>query len=108
MSSGQWKGFHEGPNASRGGRIGSIEQDKLRPEFAQALKGAKTGAVVGPVETPEGFYFLRVADMQEAKKQPFREVSEQIQKDLRKKAIDKVRAQYRESLLREAIVRYFF
>ena len=98
----------EGPNASRGGRIGSIEQDKLRPEFQTALKDRKVGAIAGPVETPEGFYFIRIADIQEAKKQPFREVSDQIQKDLRKKAIDKVRAQYRESLLREAIVRYFF
>lgn len=98
----------EGPNASQGGRIGSIERDKLRLEFRDILKDAKTGTVAGPVETPEGFYFIRVAEIREAEKQPFSKVSEQIHNDLRKKAIEKVRSQYRESLLKEAIVRYFF
>ncbi len=98
----------EGPNASQGGLIGSIERGKLRPEFQEPLKDAKKGEVVGPVETPEGFYFIRAAEVQPAVKQPFKEVSEQIRKDLLRREIEKSRAQYREQLLKEAIVRYYF
>lgn len=98
----------EGPNASQGGSIGSIERDKLRPEFREVLKTAKRGDIFGPVETPEGFYFIRVAELHPAVKQPFKEVSEQIRQKLRRQETETIRARYREQLLKEAIVRYYF
>lgn len=98
----------EGPNASNGGKIGTIERGSLRPEFQSALKDAETGTVAGPVETAEGFYFLRVAERIPPVKKPFREVAESIRQELFRAEVEKLRTEYRKKLLRLAVVRYYF
>ena len=98
----------EGPNASTGGKIGTIDRGSLRSEFQSALKDAETGTVAGPVETPEGFYFLRVAARIPAVKKPFREVAESIRQELFRAEVEKLRTEYRKKLLRLAVVRYYF
>lgn len=98
----------EGPNASTGGKIGTIDRVSLRSEFQSALKDAETGTVAGPVETPEGFYFLRVAARIPAVKKPFREVAESIRQELFRAEVEKLRTEYRKKLLRQAVVRYYF
>lgn len=98
----------EGPNASTGGKIGTIDRGSLRSEFQAALKDAETGTVAGPVETPEGFYFLRVAARIPAVEKPFREVAESIRQELFRAEVEKLRTEYRKKLLRQAVVRYYF
>ncbi len=98
----------EGPNASQGGLIGSIERAKLRQEFRDILKNAEKGLIAGPVETSEGFYFIRVVDVKDELKQPFKDVADKIRRELVQKESEKNREQYREQLLKEAIVRYYF
>lgn len=98
----------EGPNASTGGKIGTIDRGSLRSEFQSVLKDAETGTVAGPVETPEGFYFLRVAARIPAVKKPFREVAESIRQELFRAEVEKLRTEYRKKLLRQAVVRYYF
>ena len=98
----------EGPNASTGGKIGTIDRGSLRSEFQSVLKDAETGTVAGPVETTEGFYFLRVAARIPAVKKPFREVAESIRQELFRAEVEKLRTEYRKKLLRQAVVRYYF
>ena len=50
----------DGATASTGGITEGVELDKLRPEFIAALKDRKAGDVIGPIEAPEAFFFLRV------------------------------------------------
>ena len=66
------------------------------------------GTVAGPVETPEGFYFLRVAARIPAVKKPFREVAESIRQELFRAEVEKLRTEYRKKLLRQAGVRHYF
>ncbi len=102
------KEYSDAPNAENGGLTGSIDQSKLRPEFAEALKNLKQGQVVGPVETPEGFYFIRLLRETPAKSIPFEEVSPQIRAQLRSAAVAKRRSEYAERLKSKALIRYFF
>ena len=98
----------EGPNASKGGHVGKIEMDKLRPEFLAVLKNAEKNEIKGPVETPEGFYFIRVNGISKEEKLPFDKVSKEIHDSLRRAALEKNRNEYKAQLLSEAVVRYFF
>ena len=99
----------EGPAAAKGGFVGKIEADKLRPEFAAVLlPDPVKNTIAGPVETPEGVYFLRIHDFTPARKLPFEKISPEIAKKLRSDALTKVRNEYKAQLLKEAVVRYFF
>lgn len=98
----------EGPNAAKGGNVGRIEMNKLRPEFYAVLKEASKNDIKGPVETPEGFYFIRVNNISKAEKLPFEKVSKDIHDTLRLQALEKNRNEYKAQLLSEAVVRYFF
>ncbi len=98
----------EGPNVSSGGKMGLIEMDGLRPEFSAALKNAAVNDVIGPVETPEGYYIIRVDSKLPETKLPFEKASPEIEQALRKKAVDGLRARYTDKLKREAVIRTFF
>ena len=68
----------DGATASTGGITEGAELDKLRPEFIAALKGKKTGDVIGPVEAPEAYFFLRVVGTEPAKLIPFSEANREV------------------------------
>lgn len=98
----------DGKTADNGGIAQPIEMNKLRPEFIEALQGKAASEIVGPVETPEAFFFLRVLGIEPAKRAPFNEVSETIRKRLMSDAIRKRRVQYAEDLRKRAVIRYFY
>ncbi len=102
------RSYSDGPNASSGGAMGSIERSKLRPEFEAALKDLKAGAIAGPVETPEGFYFIRVEAIAAAITPPFDKVEREIRRKLEDSAKELKRSSYIQGLKDKAIVRYYF
>ena len=93
--------------ASSGGETGYMPADKLRPEFAAALKGLQAGETVGPVETPEAFYFIRICGSRPAKKIPFSKIRDRIEKELMDRALTENRRKYEEKLREKAVIRYF-
>ena len=94
-----------GPNAVKGGKMGWIDREKLRPEFAGALKNAKKGDIIGPVETPEGFYFIRVCNIAGEEKISFEKAAPEIEKELREKAIRNKKRFYLRELKEGAVIR---
>jgi peptidyl-prolyl cis-trans isomerase SurA len=98
----------EGPNAENGGELGWLEDNKLRPEFAKALKGAKTGTVAGPIKTDEGVYFLRVVGKKDLKTTNFDNVEAKIKEEIRAKLKKKAYKEYVDKLREKAIIRYYF
>ncbi len=88
--------------------MGTIDKDKLRPEFAQSLKDAKAGDVAGPVETPEGFYFIKLLSESAAETAPFEKAAPEIKRSLENSAKEAKRAAYLERLKEKAVVRYYF
>ena len=102
------KQFSNAPTAASGGFIGSMEQNKLRPEFAAALTNTAVGQIAGPVETPEAWYFIRVAERSPARLVPFKRVADQIERSLMEAAWKKNREAFSKELRSKAIVRYYF
>ena len=97
----------DGATASAGGFIEGTELDNLRPEFIEALKGKKAGDVVGPIEAPEAFFFLRVVGTEPARLIPFSKANREVRDALfKEKAIEK-RKEYFEQLKRTAVIRSY-
>lgn len=94
-----------GPNAAKGGKMGWIDRDKLRPEFTNPLKEAQKGKIVGPIETPEGFYFIRVCNIAGEEKIPFDKVAPVIERELKEKAIQLRKERYIQHLKEGAVIR---
>lgn len=52
------KEFSACPSKADGGYLGQFEERRMVPEFSAAVKSAKDGQVVGPVETPFGWHII--------------------------------------------------
>ena len=94
-------------NAENGGLVEAVDADKLRPEFSPSVRKMKPGQIVGPLETPEGFYFLRLEKIQPEEKIPFEKASEEIRRRLEDKEKAERRKIYGEKLKKQALIRYF-
>ncbi len=72
------------PSSRRaGGLRRSITPALLEEELDEAVFDASEGELVGPVETPLGFYVFQVQSITPAETQPFEEVLPQLQEQLR-------------------------
>ena len=98
----------DGANASSGGIMEGSEFDKLRPEFITALKGKKSGDVVGPIEAPEAYFFLRVVGTEPARLVPFNKANREVREALLKEKIAEKRKEYAKQVRQHAAIRYFF
>ena len=98
----------DGATASTGGVIDSAELGKLRPEFIEALKDKKSGDVVGPIEAPEAFFFLRIIGTEPAKLIPFSQANREVREALYKVKAAEKRKEYEEEIRRDAFIRRFY
>ena len=71
--------FSEGPNASRGGRLGLVRQGELLPVIEQALAPLPIGGLTSLIENPDGLHIIRVDDKKPRQFRPFEEVKTEIQ-----------------------------
>ena len=95
-------------NAETGGSVGAVDADKLRPEFAKAVLKMKPGEIAGPLETPEGFYFIRLEKIQPEERIPFDKAAQEIREKLELKQKEELRKAYGEHLKQQALIRYYF
>lgn len=87
------------PGSARdGGELGWFTRDRMVPEFATAVFGAKAGAVVGPVQTQYGWHVIEVEELRDAV--PLSEAAPQIKAELRGQIVD----QYLQELRDKAVV----
>jgi peptidyl-prolyl cis-trans isomerase SurA len=71
--------FSDGPNASRGGRLGLVRQGELLPTIERAIANLVPGGISDMIETSEGFHIVRVEDKKPKQFRPFEEVRIEIQ-----------------------------
>ena len=95
-------------NSENGGFVGFVDQDKLRPEFAAALKDIAAGGIIGPVKTPEGYYFIRIVSIVPEERIAFEKASDEIRRKLDFKAKNEMRTKYADNLKSKALIRYYF
>jgi parvulin-like peptidyl-prolyl isomerase len=69
----------DGPNASRGGRLGLVRQGELLPAIERAIASLVPGGISDIIESPEGFHIVRVEAKQPKQYRPFDEVKFEIQ-----------------------------
>jgi len=48
------------------GDLGYVPVEQLREKFKQAIRGAQSGGIYGPIRTEDGYHFLQVLDRQPA------------------------------------------
>ena len=60
----------------------SFQKDGLMKEISEPVFAAKSGDVVGPIQTPLGWHVLLVKEITPESTQPLEKVSDQIRKDL--------------------------
>ena len=98
----------DGATASDGGITEGAELGKLRPEFIEALKDKKSGDVVGPIEAPEAFFFLRVIGIEPARLVPFSQANREVREALYKVKAAEKRKEYEKEIRRDAVIRRYF
>ena len=98
----------DGASASAGGVTEGVERSTLRPEFIEALKDKKSGDVVGPVEAPEAYFFIRVVGIEPARAVPFSQANREVRDALYQERVAEKRKEYFEQIRKNAVIRYFF
>ena len=69
--------------AAQGGDLGFVGPGEVVPQFEQAMFALKKGEISAePVRTPFGYHAIKVADVQEGGRQPFKEVAARIKEKL--------------------------
>ena len=71
--------YSDGPNASRGGRLGLVRQGELLPAIERAIAPLVPGGISEIVETSDGFHIVRVDERTPKQFRPFEEVKFEIQ-----------------------------
>ncbi|MEC4890421.1 MAG: peptidyl-prolyl cis-trans isomerase [Nitrospira sp.] len=71
--------YSDGPNASRGGRLGLVRQGELMPAIERAIAPLVPGGISAIIETSEGFHLIRVDEKTPRQFRPFDEVKFEIQ-----------------------------
>lgn len=75
---------------ANGGDLGVVALSSVPPSFSDALKDARPGEVVGPVQGPGGWYVLKATDMKQAGITAFSEVRDDLVSELTRR--DRFRA----------------
>lgn len=71
--------YSDGPNASRGGRLGLVRQGELLPAIERGVSKLSEGGISDVIESPEGFHIVRLEDKKPKQFRPYEEVKQEIQ-----------------------------
>ena len=63
------KQYSKGPAADSGGDVGFVESDEIAPFLAAAIKGLKKSDVTDVVKGPNGYYLVKLLDVETGKAQ---------------------------------------
>ena len=71
--------FSDGPNASRGDRLGLVRQGDLLPGIERGISKLVPGGTSDMIETSEGFHIVRLEDKKPKQFRPYEQVRTEIQ-----------------------------
>ena len=95
-------------NPGTNGNIGTVELDKLRPEFAKAMTKIAPETIYSSIKTADGIYFIKVHKYTPPRKAVFKEHAEALRKQMEEEIFQKTSAAYAERLRSNAVIEYFF
>jgi peptidyl-prolyl cis-trans isomerase C len=98
--------YSEDSYKAKAGDLGYIPRGRTEPELEKTLFSVAVGETVGPVETPYGFYLLKVEDRKPEGLLPFDEVKGKISKELAARKKEERKAEWIKSLRAKAKIEY--
>lgn len=99
--------YSEGREAQRGGDWGWVKRDELRQELSQAAFALQPGQHSRIIETPDGYYLLRVEEHKPARYRPLNEVRDEIEKTLLQQQRATMQAEWIKQLRAKAYIRLY-
>ncbi len=75
-------GYSEGPEKDSNGDLGTFKRGELAKNLEQAIEGLKAGKLTPWIETPNGWYILKLKDRKESHLKAFDECREEIEQKL--------------------------
>lgn len=78
------KEYSKAPDAENGGKVSTAVFDAYGPQFKFGVLDLEVGDVTEPIESPFGFFIIKVLKKEDAKqKEPFEEVREKLREEIR-------------------------
>jgi len=90
---------------STGGELGWFQRGSMaNPEWEPIVFAMEKGDVRGPVTGPAGFHVFQVTEIKRSDLKPFPEMKEQLQRELRRREMDKQTQTWVEELRKKAYI----
>ncbi len=94
----------EGPTASRGGLLGTLQRGNIAPQLETAIFGLEPGAIDGPIRSPFGYHIVKVIQRKVLPPKPFSEVKEVLRSELHRRKLNDELARWIEELKTKAFI----
>jgi peptidylprolyl isomerase len=90
-----------GDSAERGGDLGLLPEDQIRPEIRSQVVGLAKGAVSEPITLDDGYHIIRLVDTKAAYTRTLPEVRDQLVRQIRTERAAALRRAYLAELLKQ-------
>jgi parvulin-like peptidyl-prolyl isomerase len=90
--------------ATGGGQLGWFERGSINPEWEQIVFSMDKGDMRGPVPGPQGLHVFYVTDIKQSNLQPYDQMKDQLQRELRRRELDKATQNWTEELRKKAYI----
>ena len=88
-----------------GGELGWFQRGSMaNPEWEPVVFAMEKGDVRGPVTGPQGFHVFQVTEVKRSDLKPFTDMKEQLQRELRRREMDKQTTTWVEELRKKAYI----
>jgi peptidyl-prolyl cis-trans isomerase SurA len=84
--------------------LGWFQRGSINPDWEQIVFSMEKGDVRGPVTGPQGLHVFYVSDVKNDALKPYAEMKEQLQRELRRRELDKQTALWVEELRKKAYI----
>ncbi len=99
------KDVSEDPSTSaNGGELGWFQRGSINPDWEQIVFSMNKGDMRGPVTGPQGLHVFYVTDIKQSELKPFDQMKDQLQRELRRRELDKQTQTWTEELRKKAYI----
>lgn len=99
--------YSQAAERAQGGTRAWEKLSSLRPELLKPVSALKAGEFSEPIDTPDSFWIVQLADRHPAHTKALNEVRDEIEHELSQQEKDRLEAQWIERLKKKTFVRYF-
>ena len=99
------KAVSEDPSTSaNGGELGWFQRGSINPDWEQIVFSMNKGDMRGPVTGPQGLHVFYVTDVKQSELKPYDQMKDQLQRELRRRELDKQTQTWTEELRKKAYI----